>query len=100
MILLAGTVRIAQGKRGNALAHLQRMVEASRTEPGCRAYAFAFDVLDDHLIRIFEAYDDQPALDAHRASPHFAAWRTAWPEAGIGDRGMTRYDVDGAPKPA
>lgn len=96
MIVLAGTVRIEAGRRADAEPHILRMVAASRAEPGCRAYAFAWDVEDEHLVRIFEVYDDEAALAAHRASPHFSAWRAAWPEAGIGDRLMKEYRVSEA----
>lgn len=98
MLILAGTIRIAPGKRGSALAPIRRMVEATRTEPGCVTYAFSFDVADDHLVRIFEVFQDDAALAAHRASPHMAAWRAAWAELGIGERDMSHYDVSAARK--
>jgi quinol monooxygenase YgiN len=93
VIVLAGTVRIAPGMREKALPHILRMVEASRAEPGCLEYSFAFDVKDDHLVRIFECFVDDAAREVHRNSPHMAAWRAAWAEAGIGDRAMMRYVV-------
>jgi quinol monooxygenase YgiN len=93
VIVLAGTVRIAPGKRGDALPHLLRMVAASRAEPGCLDYSFAFDAVNDHLVRVFECFVDDAALEAHRNSAHMAAWRAAWTEAGIGNRDMMRYVV-------
>jgi quinol monooxygenase YgiN len=96
MIVLAGTIRIAPGRRADAEPHILRVVAASRAEPGCRAYSFSFDVEDDHLVRIFEVYDDEAALAAHRASPHFAMWRAVWADAGIGDRIMKEYRVSEA----
>lgn len=96
MIVLAGTIRIAPGRRADAEPEILRVVATSRAEPGCRAYAFAYDVEDDHLVRIFEVYDDEAALAAHRASAHFAAWRAAWPVVGIGDRVMKEYRVSEA----
>ncbi len=93
MIILAGTVRIAPGMREKALPHILRMVEASRAETGCLEYSFAFDAADDHLVRIFECFIDDEAREVHRNSPHMAAWRASWAEAGIGDRAMMRYAV-------
>jgi quinol monooxygenase YgiN len=93
VIILAGTVRIAPGHKAMALPHITTMVEATRKEPGCLAYSFAFDSQDDHLVRIFEVFENAEALAAHRASPHMAAWRAAWPQAGIGDRQMAQYEV-------
>jgi quinol monooxygenase YgiN len=93
VIVLAGTVRIAPGKREQALSHILAMVEASRAEPGCLEYSFAFDVNDDHLVRIFECFVDDEAREVHRNSSHMAAWRAAWSDAGVGERNMMRYVV-------
>ncbi len=96
MIVLAGTIRIAPGKREAALPHLRAIVAASRAEAGCIAYSFSFDVNEDHLVHIFECFADMEAREAHRHMPHMAAWRAAWPEAGIGDRQMTEYEIASA----
>jgi quinol monooxygenase YgiN len=93
MIILAGTVRIAAGQRQTAQDMLHYMVEQTRAEPGCVAYSFAFDVMDDHLLRIFEVFQDEAALAAHRASAHMAKWRAAWQDLGISDRNLTQYTV-------
>jgi quinol monooxygenase YgiN len=93
MIILAGSIRIADGKREVAFGALSNMVEATRAESGCVAYSFAFDLLDDHLLRIFEVFRDEVALAEHRASPHMAAWRLALPELGVTDRALWQYDV-------
>jgi len=98
MVILAGTIRIGPGQRARALAPMVAMVEATRTEPGCLEYAFAFDALDDHLVRIFEVFRDDAALAAHRASAHMAAWRGAMPELGISGRDMSEYQVQSARK--
>ena len=96
MIILAGTIRIAEGQRDAALEPMRRMVEATRAEPGCISYAFALDVLDDHLVRIFEVFRDEQALAAHRASSHMATWRAAMATAGVGGRDMWQYVVTDA----
>lgn len=98
MLILAGSIRIAQGQREAALEHIRRMVEATRAEPGCLSYAFAFDVMDEHVVRIFEVFEDEAALAAHRASPHMATWRAASPQLGISDRDLSQYDVSAARK--
>jgi quinol monooxygenase YgiN len=93
MIILAGSIRIATGRREDAMDALSEMLQATLAENGCLAYSFAFDLLDEHLLRIFEVFQDEEALAAHRASPHMAAWRDALPLLGIGDRDMWQYDV-------
>jgi quinol monooxygenase YgiN len=98
MVILAGTIRIGSGKREAALPHIVNMVNGTRAEPGCIEYSFAFDALDDHLLRIFEVFVDDAALAAHRASAHMASWRTLMPELGIGGRDMSEYQVQSSRK--
>lgn len=98
MIILAGTIRIGEGRRAAALAPMQTMIEATRAEPGCLSYSFAFDALDDHLVRIFEVFHDEAALAEHRASPHMSDWRASWPALGISDRDMSEYRVQSSRK--
>ena len=45
------------------------------------------------LIRVFEAWRDQAAIDAHFQAPHMAAWRAAWPALGVSDRRLSLYEV-------
>jgi quinol monooxygenase YgiN len=94
MIILAGTVRAPADKLAAAQRAFATMIAATRAEPGCLGYSFAHDVLEPGLIRIFEVYTDQAAVDAHRAAPHFAAWRASWPALGIGDRNMAQYEIE------
>jgi len=93
MIILAGTVRAPVDKLNAAQSAFTAMIAATRAEPGCVSYSFAHDVLEPGLVRIFEVYIDQAAVDFHRSSAHFAAWRARWPELGIGDRDMSQYEV-------
>jgi quinol monooxygenase YgiN len=93
MIILGGSIRIAPGMRDKALPHIRAIVAASRAEPGCLAYSFAFDVDDDHLVRIFEVFESPEAREAHRHALHMVAWRAVWAEAGIGDREMREWEA-------
>lgn len=93
VIVLAGSFRIAPEHRAEALAAAEAMIAATRAEPGCIAYSFAVDLLDDHLIRVFEVFEDADALAAHRASPHMATWRAQAAAIGLSERRMAQYDV-------
>jgi quinol monooxygenase YgiN len=95
MIILAGSVRAPADKLTTPQAAFEAMILATRAEPGCLGYSFAHDVLEPGLIRIFEVYKDQAAVDAHRSSAHFAGWRAVWPVLGIGDRNISQYEVAG-----
>jgi quinol monooxygenase YgiN len=53
---------------------LRELAVASRTEPGCVSYVPHRVESDPDTIVIYEQYRDMAALDAHRASPHFALY--------------------------
>ena len=50
------------------------MTEPSRAEPANRFYQAHRSPEDPRLFFLYEQYDDQAALDAHRASEHFARY--------------------------
>jgi len=92
-LILAGTVRIPRQNLDSFRPHMIAMLAASRIEDGCLTYSYAEDVAEPGLIRVFEVWRDQAALDAHFEAPHMAAWRAAWPAFGVGDRALIAYDV-------
>ena len=46
-------------------------------EPGCLRFDVCRSQADPHHFVFYEVYRDEAALEAHRAAPHFAAWREA-----------------------
>lgn len=92
-ILIAGTVRVPPENLQRFNPHMPRMLAASRAEDGCLTYSYAVDVAEPGLVRVFEAWRDQAALDAHFAQPHMAEWRAAWPQFGVSDRRLSLYEV-------
>src|SRR3972149_8731988 len=96
MIIVAGTIRIPTDKLNEAREHMARVLPTSRTEPGCVLYSFAHDVLEPGLIRVFEMYRDQGALDSHRETDHFKAWRASNPGIGVHDRQINVYNPPAA----
>ncbi|MGQ3016552.1 putative quinol monooxygenase [Phenylobacterium sp.] len=92
-LVIAGTIRVPRERLDAFRPHMIAMLEASRAEDGCLEYAYAEDVAEPGLIRVFEAWRDQAALDAHFQTPHLAAWRAAWPEFGVSDRRLIAYEV-------
>ena len=92
-ILIAGTVRVPPENLERFRPHMRAMLTASRGEDGCLEYSYAVDVAEPGLIRIFEAWRDQAAIDAHFRTAHMAAWRAAWPEFGVSDRRLFAYET-------
>jgi len=94
MILITGTIRVAPDSLAAARPAMERMIAASRAEPGCITYSYAEDVLEPGLIRVTELWTDRQCLDRHFASAHIADWRAQWDQLGITDRVLTAYEVD------
>ena len=92
-LIVAGTVRVPPENLEALRPHMVAMMTATRAEDGCAAYAYAEDVAEPGLIRIFEIWRDQAALDAHFQTAHMAAWRAAWPAFGVSDRRLFAYEV-------
>ena len=92
-LVIAGTVRVPPENLARFKPHMDEMLAASRAEDGCLVYSYAHDVAEPGLIRVFEAWRDQAALDAQFQTPHMARWRAAWPQFGVSDRRLTLYEV-------
>ena len=92
-LIVAGTVRLPPENLEGLRPHMVTMMTATRAEDGCEAYAYAEDVAEPGLIRIFEIWRDQTALDAHFQTAHMAAWRAAWPGFGVSDRNLKAYEI-------
>jgi quinol monooxygenase YgiN len=71
MICLAVTFVIKPGHEDEAIALFGKLTERTRTEPGCRMYLSHRSTTDSRRFFLYEQYDDQAALDAHRAALHF-----------------------------
>ena len=92
-VIIAGTVRVPPENLERFRPHMEAMLAASRAEDGCLTYSYAVDVLDPGLVRVFEAWRDEAALQAHFQAPHMGAWRAAWPQFGVGERNLKLYEV-------
>lgn len=85
-ITVVATLRAAEGK-GDALASLlaEQVAVIRKTEPGCLAYTLLRSSQDRNAFLFYEIYADQAAFDAHRASPHLAAYRKRREDGGLLD---------------
>jgi len=92
-IIVAGTVRVPPENLTCFRPEMEAMLSATRAEDGCIDYAYAADLMDLGLIRVFEVWRDQLALDAHFKSAHMAEWRARWPEFGVSQRKLIAYEV-------
>lgn len=75
MLILSVNLRVPKAEQERLRPEMEKVVQASRGEPGCLAYSYGFDLLEPDIIRVFEVYRDDAALKAHGESEHFKAWR-------------------------
>jgi quinol monooxygenase YgiN len=94
MVIVMGTVKLAPDRVEAAKPAMQRMVEASRGEAGCIAYAYAQDVLDPETIHVAEKWRDRAALTEHFATPHMAEWRGVMGDLGLTGRDLRVFEAD------
>jgi quinol monooxygenase YgiN len=89
VLTVVAKVRAAKGK-GDALAALlkEQVTAVRKTEPGLLVYRPHRSTKDPDLFIFYEQYKDDAAFDAHRKSPHLAAYRERREKEGL---------VEGAP---
>lgn len=92
-IVVAGTFRVPADRFDGLRPHLEAVIAATRKEDGCFVYSYARDVEDPELIRVFEQWRNQAALDAHFQAPHMLAWQRVRAEHGFHDRRIRSYAV-------
>jgi quinol monooxygenase YgiN len=71
MIVLAVEWRAHEGSESEVADLFRKLEAASRKEPGCLMYVVHRHVADHRRFFIYEQYQDDAAVDAHRNSPHF-----------------------------
>ena len=59
---------------------LRGMTTPTRQEPGCQTYDLYRSAQAPVSFHLFERYRDQAALDAHRNTEHYKAYRARIPE--------------------
>ncbi len=71
MVCLAVVYVVKPGHEEELIQWLGQLTVLTREEPGCRMYQAHRSLSDPRRFFLYEQYDDQAAVDAHRASAHF-----------------------------
>lgn len=72
MLVLVARYHVRPGRRAEVEDALARMAElVAADEPGCRLYQVSRSTESPDQLVLYEHYDDQAALEAHRRTPHF-----------------------------
>jgi quinol monooxygenase YgiN len=77
MLIVLADARFDPAQTSEIIAIARPMIEASRAEPGCAGYDYAFDMLEPGLMRVREWWRDEQALRDHFATPHMATFQKA-----------------------
>ena len=94
-IIVAGTIEVPPDQRAELLEALRPLVRKTREEePGCLAYAFTPDTVEDDLVQVLEHWQDEASLAAHFRHPHFFATKAALHEHGSGASSIQKHRVD------
>ena len=77
MISIFVTIHIKPGFKDAFMESMMGDAQGSvRDEPGC----YRFDVLQSqenpNRIHLYEVYENEAALEAHRQAPHYTKWRS------------------------
>ena len=76
MFSLTVQLEVRPGDREEFLTAITTNAETSvRAEPGCRRFDVSAVEGDGTRFVLYELYDDAEAFEAHKRTPHFAAWR-------------------------
>ncbi len=77
MIIVSVILRLSASDLASVRTAAAAVLTATRAEAGCIIYAFAEDLLEPGLVRIYEEWESREALAAHGKSAHVAAWHQA-----------------------
>ena len=85
MIVVHASVPVVSDRREEALDRVRNLAEQSRAEEGVVDYWATTDLSDPNVVRFFERYEDEAALDAHQRTDHYREWAGALPDILDGD---------------
>ena len=101
MEVLLVTIQIKPGRRE---AFMESMLDDARgsveNEPGCLRFDVIQSQEDHNRLLLYEVYQDEAAIKAHRQAPHYLKWRETvkdwFAEEVVRQRGVTVFPPDSA----
>lgn len=93
MIVVAGHLSIDPAQRESALETIASGVANTQAEEGNLEYRFSPDLQDPDRFNIIELWENEDAMNAHLATPEFAAFMEAIGPCIAGAPSIIRYDV-------
>lgn len=94
MIVLHASIPIKPDKRDEAIELAETLVERSNHENGIIDYQAATAVQNKNMLRFFEQYEDEAAVEAHTQTDHYQEFEAALPELLAGEPELFQFDVN------
>jgi quinol monooxygenase YgiN len=98
MIVLAGTIAFDPERSDDMLGAVATVVEATRAEEGCLEYVIAADPLVVGQLNLFERWESDEHLGAHRKADHSRTFQRSLRDCGMAGVSIDRYEVSGVTK--
>ena len=77
MIALIVTINIKPGFKEQFMESMMGDARGSNNdEPGCLRFDVLQDNEEENRIHLYEVYQDDAAVEAHRSAPHYTKWRS------------------------
>jgi quinol monooxygenase YgiN len=92
-ILIAGTIEITNGKRGQAIIDATSVMIDIRPQTGCNHYVWSADPTSDTRVYVFEDWDNTAALAAHFSGPNFAKMFAVLANFDANDISVQKYKI-------
>lgn len=94
MLAIVVNFEIHPDTENQAIAALEANAAGSRTEPGCLKWEWCRHIDEPHRFAIYELYVDRDAIDFHKSSAHFGAWKEST-SAFMKEKSSGIYEVTG-----
>ena len=91
--VVIATWRAREGEEEAVREILRTLTPLTLSEPGCRMYIVQQDRADRRTFVIYEQYDDEASLEAHRESEHFKQHVLGDAVNRLEDRFATFYEI-------
>ena len=98
MIIVKGTMKLADGGGFRLKSALVALTDATRAEPGCQHYSVTPDPDDPDLLIVSEKWVDQASLGAHLVADHMIEFQLAMRRTRILKADVNIYYHDGTTK--
>ena len=96
MIIVIARFRPDPERRGELIALLAEVQEASRRDDGCLDYGYYAEVVDGDSFVAVEEWRDRDALEAHLRTPHVGRLVESLPGLGSARPEITVHEVAGS----